>query len=75
MTMFDDVRNKTQEVLGDLTPEQKDKIEQIARDKGISIEEAREHFFASQDKPQNQGDDQQQQAQHQGQNHPGEPLP
>jgi uncharacterized protein YpmB len=57
MDMFDDVRNKAQEVLGDLTPEQKDKIEQIARDKGVSIEEARDHFFKSQ----NQGDEQLQQ--------------
>lgn len=43
MGMFDDLRDKAQDVMDN--PEQREKIEQIARDKGISIDEAKEHFL------------------------------
>lgn len=51
MGMFDDLRDKAQDVMNN--PEQREKIEQIAREKGISIEEAKDHFLHTQDKDQN----------------------
>ena len=59
MSILDDARNKTEDVMNDISPEQKEQIEQIARDKGISIEEARDHLFTSQDKDKNLGQQEQ----------------
>lgn len=47
MSMFDNLRDKAQDVMNN--PEQREKIEQIARDKGISLEEAKDHFLKTQD--------------------------
>ena len=43
MGMFDDLRDKAEDAMKN--PEQREKIEQIARDKGISLDEAKEHFL------------------------------
>lgn len=48
MGTFDNIRGKTEGALNDIPPEERQKIEQIAEEKGIPIEQAREHFFNSQ---------------------------
>ena len=58
MGTFDDIRDKAEGAISDIPPEQQQKIEQIAQEKGIPIDQAREHFFNSQNNNQNQ--DQQQ---------------
>ena len=50
MDMFDNLRDKAQDVMNN--PEQREKIEQIAREKGITLEEAKDHFLKTQDKDQ-----------------------
>ena len=52
MSMLDSLRDKATDAVNDITPEQQARIEQIARDKSISIEEARDLFFLTQDKDQ-----------------------
>lgn len=47
MSMFDDLRDKAQDVMNN--PEQREKIEQIAQEKGITPEEAKDHFLKTQD--------------------------
>lgn len=54
MSTFDDIRNNAQSALNDLPPEKRQKIEQIAEEKGIPIEQAREHFFNLQQDNDNQ---------------------
>lgn len=51
MSMFDDLRDKAQDVMNN--PEQREQIEKMAREKGISVEEAKDHFLHTQDKDQN----------------------
>ena len=43
MGIIDDMKSKAQDVMND--PEKKEKIEQIAREKGISMDEATSHFM------------------------------
>jgi hypothetical protein len=50
MSMFDNLRDKAQDVMNN--PEQRAKIEEIAREKGLSLEEAKDHFLKTQDKDQ-----------------------
>lgn len=50
MSMFDSLRDGAQDVMNN--PEQREKIEQIAREKGISLEQAKDHFLKTQDKDQ-----------------------
>lgn len=50
MSMVDDLRDKAQDIMDN--PEQREKIEQIAREKKISLEEAKDHFLHNQDKGQ-----------------------
>ena len=52
MSMLDSLRDKATDAVNDITPEQQAGIEQLARDKSISIEEARDLFFLTQDKDQ-----------------------
>lgn len=56
MGAFDDIRDKAEDAMDNLSPEQQQKIEQIAQDKGIPFEQAREHFFNSQDNDRQSGD-------------------
>lgn len=48
MGFLDDMKDKAQDVMND--PAARAKIEQIAKDKGISMEAAREHFLKHNDK-------------------------
>lgn len=50
MSMFDNLREEAQGVMNN--PEQRAKIEEIAREKGLSLEEAKDHFLKTQDKDQ-----------------------
>jgi len=43
MGIFDEVKDKAQDVLND--PDKRAKIEQMAKDKGISIDQAKDHFM------------------------------
>lgn len=43
MGLLDDVQDKAKDVMDD--PEQKAKVEQLAKDKGISVESAKQHFM------------------------------
>lgn len=43
MGLMDDMKDKAQDVMND--PEKREKIEQIAREKGISMDEAKAHFM------------------------------
>lgn len=52
MSTLDDPRQKAEDTLSDPSPEQKERIEQIARDKDMTIEEARDLFLMTQDKDQ-----------------------
>ncbi len=48
MGLLDDVKKVEQDIMNN--PEQRAKIEQIAKDKGISLEHAKEHFLKHGDK-------------------------
>lgn len=48
MGMFKNSEDKTQDMMNN--PETKSKIEQIAREKGISLESAKEHYMKLGDK-------------------------
>lgn len=50
MSILDDPRQKAEDTLSDPSPEQKERIEQIARDKDMTIDEARDLFLMTQDK-------------------------
>ena len=52
MSSLDNPRQKADTALSDPSPEQKQRIEQIARDKELTIEEARDLFLIVQDKDQ-----------------------
>lgn len=52
MSTLDDPRLKAEDTMPDPSPEQKQRIEQIARDKELTIEEARDLFLIVQDKDQ-----------------------
>ena len=52
MGMLDDMENKSKDVMND--PEKRAKIEQMAKDNGMSIEEAKAHFMQHNDQPTNQ---------------------
>lgn len=56
MGAFDDIRDKAEGAMNDIPPEQQQKIEQIAQEKGIPLDQAREHFFRAQGTDQNHGD-------------------
>jgi len=43
MDGIDDLKNKGEDLMND--PDKKAKIEQIAKEKGISIDEAKKHFM------------------------------
>ena len=45
MSLMDDMKSKANDMMND--PDKKAKIEQMAKDTGISIEEAKEHFMKS----------------------------
>jgi len=47
MGMLDDIKDKQQDIMND--PDKKAKIEQIAQEKGISMEEAKAHFMKHND--------------------------
>jgi hypothetical protein len=47
MGLMDNLGDKVKDVMND--PEKKQKIEQIAKDKGISMEQAKEHFAKHKD--------------------------
>lgn len=55
MGMFDDLKDKAKDVMDN--PEHREKIEQIAHDKGISLDEAKEHFLHTE--KEDQGSEQQ----------------
>lgn len=42
MGLMDDMQDKAKDALND--PDNRDKIQQLAKDKGLSLEEAKEHF-------------------------------
>lgn len=48
MSLMDNLKNKSEDVMNN--PEHRAKIEQIAKDKGISMEKAKEHFMKNGDK-------------------------
>ena len=52
MSILDDPRQKAEDTLSDPSPEQKERIEQLARDKDLTIEQARDLFLLTQDKDQ-----------------------
>lgn len=43
MDMFDDMKDKTTDIMDD--PAKRAKIEQIAKEKGMTIDEAKDHFM------------------------------
>ena len=43
MSMFDDIQAKGKDVMND--PEKKAQIEQLAKEKGLTIEEAKTHYL------------------------------
>lgn len=47
MSMFDDMKDKAKDIMND--PEKKAKIEQLAKDNNMSIEEARDHYLKHED--------------------------
>jgi len=50
MGILDDMKDKAQDVMDD--PDKRARIEQMAKDKGISIDEAKEHFLKHHDQNQ-----------------------
>jgi hypothetical protein len=48
MGLLDEMKDKGKDVMDD--PDKKAKIEQLAKDKGMSMEEAKEHFMKHGDK-------------------------
>lgn len=44
MSIFDDVQSKATDAIND--PEKHAKIEQIAKEKGLTMDEAKEHFMS-----------------------------
>ena len=47
MGMLDDMQNKAKDMMDD--PDKKEQIEQMAREKGITVEEAKERFMKQND--------------------------
>lgn len=52
MGMLDNMDNQSKDVMND--PEKRAKIEQMAKDNGMSIEEAKAHFMQHSDQQMNQ---------------------
>lgn len=50
MGLMDDIQDKGKDIMND--PEKKAKIEQLAKDKGMSLEEAKDHFMKHGDQQQ-----------------------
>jgi hypothetical protein len=47
MGLMDDMRSKAQDVMND--PQKREEIERIAREKNISLDEAKAHFMKNQE--------------------------